>query len=128
MVIDLYRQYYNDLDNIVSKYFDKRKFRINKPYTNSIDVTGRGNGTNIWIRYEISQNGLVVNFSNIYIDENMQRSGIFTGLVREVAKYNKIYAIKIGSVLTDSMRAWCNKNKFNTDDGMDYYRIVKRRG
>lgn len=115
----------NDITTRIKKLFDLRKYRVYNPYRNSITIQGKRNETYIYIRVEQMNSNIVLNFSNIDLDESIRRQGVFTNLVNELSKSNDVNIIKIGTVLTNEMLNWCKKHNFETKDNSDFYKVIR---
>lgn len=109
---------------------DLRKFKVEKVYNGRcFRIVGRGNFTDIYIRLEYRYGMTCVNFSNINIDDRLQRTGILTNLVKSVSESKYVDAIIIGGVCTKNMFAWCSKMGYKESNvPNDYIKIIKHKG
>lgn len=70
----------------------------------------------IWIRTLPRDGKLDVDISAISLDETLQHKGVFTNLFNSLKSLDIIQHLKIGSVCTDEMRSWCEKNNLEKRD------------
>lgn len=91
----------------------------------SVIIEGTDNETNIYIRTCILAGKVVANFSNVYVDPSLQRTGILDSIVEQLKNLPCIQAIVVSSVISDSMHNFCKKHNFVEYPQLEWYILNK---
>ena len=119
--------YYKISDRLyecLRKSVDLRRFTVEKIYGGkAYRIWGRGNDTNIYIRLELREIGVCVNFSTVELDERFRRQGLFRHIAACTYNIDGVAGIIIGGVCTQAMLNWCHTNGFVPLN--EYYDFIK---
>lgn len=116
----------NNIANALAKVFKGDSFRLNAAYGGmSMSVQGTDNETYVYFRIApFRNNKVIVEISNIELDESIQRKGYFTRLIKELSKIKGIDRIIVQNILSEEMALACIKNNFKESNYYNGYELV----
>lgn len=85
------------------------------------------NGMYIWIAltWDAKNKTFLVDISNITIDSNFRRHGVFTKIITKLMNSECVHAVRVSNVLTDEMHLACKSLNMDYISELNSYQLVK---